>query len=73
VLRGRDRYDVFELIVEATVPPLPDIGANWRARAAQALVQPPTNQGRRERARGDYPEREGLVTGSPAERSSMTC
>ena len=67
VLRGRGRYDVFELIVEATVPPLPDISVDWRARAATVPAEPPTNQGRRERAGGGYPERESLVMGSRAE------
>jgi hypothetical protein len=67
VLRGRERYDVFELIVEATVPPLPDIDTDWRARDAQTPAEPPSNQGRRERARGDHPERDGLAFGSPDE------
>jgi hypothetical protein len=48
VLRGRSRYDVFELIVEATVPPLPDIAADWRARAAQSpnAAEPTTRPAR---------------------------
>lgn len=68
VLRGRNRTDVFSLVVEANVPPLPEIGEDWRARAAQvAAVAPPTNQARRERADGGYPERDGLVLASRAE------
>ena len=69
VLRGRGRYDVFELIVESNVPPLPDIDADWRTRAGQTLAQPPSNQARRERAEGGHPERDGLVFGSRAERA----
>jgi len=68
VLRGRDRIDVFGLVVEANVPPLPEIGEDWRAGAAHAAAEvPPSNQARRERAHGGHPERDGLTLASRAE------
>lgn len=68
VLRGRNRTDVFSLVVEENVPPLPQVGEDWRARAMQAAaVTPPTNQARRERVDGGHPERDGLVFASRAE------
>jgi len=68
VLRGRDRIDVFGVVVEANVPPRPDVGEDWRARATQAAVEvPPSNQARRERAHGRHPERDGLTLASRAE------
>ena len=66
--RGRGRTDVFGVVVEANVAPLPEVPQDWRARAAEtAAAVVPTNQGRRERERGGYPERDGLVLGSVAE------
>ena len=62
VLRGRGRHDVFGVIVEAEVPPLPEIGADWRDRAEQSAAEAQLdNQARRERARGGHPERDGLT------------
>jgi hypothetical protein len=36
VLRQHDRQDVFGIVVEPTVSPLPDVAADWRARAGAA-------------------------------------
>jgi hypothetical protein len=68
VLKGRGRIDVFSVRVEAIVPPLPEVGEDWRKRTAEvADAAVASNQGRRERERGGFPERDGLVLGSRAE------
>lgn len=67
VLRGRGREDVFGLVVAAAVPPLPEVGDDWRARAEQAAAEASVNnQARRERSRGGHPERDGLTLASRA-------
>lgn len=68
VLRRHGREDVFGVVVERTVPPLPEVTADWRARAErQAAIGLPTNQARRERADAGYPVMDGLTFGSRAE------
>ena len=68
VLRQHGRQDVFGVVVEPTIPPLPDVAADWRARAEQhAAIGLPSNQARRERADGGYPMVDGLTFGSRAE------
>jgi hypothetical protein len=68
VLRQHGRQDVFGVVAEPTIPPLPDVAADWRAQAEQqAAVGLPINQARRERADGGYPVANGLTFGSQAE------
>lgn len=68
VLRQHGRDDVFGVVVEPTVPPLPEVAPDWRALAGQdAAGGPPINQARRERADGGYPVLNGLTFGSRAE------
>ncbi|OLZ51842.1 hypothetical protein BAY59_19720 [Prauserella coralliicola] len=67
VLRQHGRQDVFGVVVEPTVPPLPEVAADWRAQAEQPPVALPGNQARRERANGGYPVSDGLTFGSRAE------
>ncbi|MEU5992805.1 hypothetical protein ABZ806_27880 [Spirillospora sp. NPDC047418] len=67
VLQRLQREDVQSLVVEAAVPPLPDVGRDWR-QAVIRSASTPTNQGRRERQIGDgHPTQDGLVFGSRAE------
>lgn len=68
VLKQHGRQDVFGLVVEPAVPPLPDVPTDWRARAAQPAAEvSPSNQARRERVDGGYPTSDGLTFGSQAE------
>jgi hypothetical protein len=68
VLRQHGRQDVFGVVVEPTVPPLPEVAPNWRALAGRdTAVGRPTNQARRERADGSYPVSDGLTFSSRAE------
>ena len=70
VLVGRGRHDVTALAVARGVAPSAEIAPDWRARAGQRGDGPePSNQARNERAKGGYPERDGLVFGSRAELS----
>ncbi len=64
VLRRHGRRDVFGVVIEPTLSSLPEVNADWRAQAA---IEPPTNQARRERADGGYPTMDGLTFGSRAE------
>ncbi|MEV4367468.1 DUF2726 domain-containing protein [Nonomuraea sp. NPDC049637] len=65
VLKRLQRGDVFSLVVEAALLPLPPVPQNWRQVAA---TPPATNQARRERAAGEgYPTLDGLVFSSRAE------
>ncbi|TMR42217.1 hypothetical protein [Actinomadura geliboluensis] len=66
-LHRLQREDVQSLVVEPSVPSLPDIGPDWRKSAASS-ASTPTNQGRRERQIGDgHPSEDGLLFGSRAE------
>jgi hypothetical protein len=67
VLRHHGREDVLSLVIEPASPQLPAIAANWRAQAAQASRQTPSNQARLERTEGGYPSEDGLVFSSRAE------
>lgn len=64
VLAHHDREDVVSLVVESASPQLPAIAADWRTLATS---QPPSNQARSERARGDHPAEDELVFSSRAE------
>ena len=67
VLSHHGREDVLSLVIEPASPHLPAIAADWRTHAGQAIMQPPSNQARRERAEGGYPSEDGLVFSSYAE------
>jgi len=68
VLAHHGRDDVLSLVVEPASTPLPTPTADWCIEAAQAaLRQAPSNQARRERNDGGYPEEDGLVFASSAE------
>jgi len=68
VLRQHGRQDVFGVVVEPAVPPLPEVAPDWRGLAEQdTTVGLPTNQARRERADGGYPALDGFTFGSRAE------
>ncbi|WP_184986535.1 hypothetical protein [Sphaerisporangium rubeum] len=65
VLERLERADVFSLVVEAALLPLPPVSENWRQVAATPTAN---NQARRERAVGEgYPTLDNLVFGSRAE------
>ncbi|MFA1538589.1 hypothetical protein [Actinomadura monticuli] len=66
VLKRHDRHDVFGLVTEPMLEPLPAVAPDWRNNAPETAV-PPTNQARRERADGGYPRRDGLTFTSRAE------
>lgn len=67
VLSHHGREDALSLVIEPAAPQLPAIAADWRAQAAQAIAQAPSNQARRERTEGGYLEEDGLVFSSRAE------
>ncbi len=67
MLTHHGRRNVQSLEIEQAVPPLPAVGSDWRAQAAQAPRQLPGNQARRERAGDGYPAHDGVVFGSRAE------
>lgn len=68
VLRRHERGDVFGVVVEPTLPELPEVTADWREEAEpNAAIVIPSNQARRERTDGGYPSLDGLTFGSRAE------
>jgi hypothetical protein len=69
VLAHHGRDDVVSLVVEPASPPLPAPTVDWRTEAAKAARQAPSNQARRERTEGGYPEEDGLFFGSRAEHA----
>lgn len=61
VLRGQGREDVQSMVVEGSVPPLPEIDPDWREQAARAIAPgQPLNQGRAERDDPTAVEADGL-------------
>jgi hypothetical protein len=67
VLKRHDRHDVFGLVVEPALEPLPSVDPDWRSKAHLETTTPSTNQARRERTDGGYPARDGLTFTSQAE------
>lgn len=67
VLAHHGRDDVVSFVVEPAPSPMPAPMADWRHQAATNAQRAPSNQARRERAEGGYPEEDGLVFGSRAE------
>lgn len=67
VLNRHDRHDVFSMVVEPMLEPLPSVPPDWRNDALQEAMEPTTNQARREQADGGYPVRDGLTFTSRAE------